>query len=83
MKCISHFNLFRGLGKSTCSISIQLEQVKIVKVFSFFPLPLNMVCPKLEMEWMDLLFVPIALGTANQDGAVENLFSRWDVLFLP
>lgn len=48
MKCISHFDLFRGLGKSTCSISIQLEQVRIVKVFSFFPLPLNMVYPKLD-----------------------------------
>lgn len=32
---------------------------------------------------MDLFFVLIALGTDNQDGAVEeNLFSRWDVLFL-
>lgn len=50
MKCISRFDLFRGLGKSTCSISIQLEQVRILKawVFSFFPLPLNMVYPKLE-----------------------------------
>lgn len=50
MKCISRFDLFRGLGKSTRSISIQLEQVRIVKawVFSFFPLPLSTVYPKLD-----------------------------------
>lgn len=50
MKCSSHSDLFQGLGRSTRSISIQLEQVRIVKawVFSFFRLPLNMVCPKLD-----------------------------------
>lgn len=33
---------------------------------------------------MELFFVLIALGTADQYGAIEeNLFSRWDMLSLP
>lgn len=48
MKCISPLDLFCGFGRSTCYISIQLVQMRIVKVWGFFPLPLNtVVYPKL------------------------------------
>lgn len=69
MKCISGC-VFSGLGRSSCRISIQLVQTRILKAF-FSLLAECSSLPKVVYVRMEFFFVLTALGTADQHEAEE------------